>query len=320
VKAPDKAVHDDLVRAGVLENVALGGPEERAWLDCDLASLAENRIGDLRDPRDLDEAQRAEWQSRVTDERPMSLAQRSKYERCYWIVDGGERVGTMALATDTLGGNRLNLASFYVLPPYRRRGVGRRAMTNLTEALGKHRRGLRLDTSWCWQRTVRFYMSLGLWVYMWKRELTLCWDRETPPPRIEVGEQTASLSVAHGKNDILLLRAHRRGDLLELEKLPDALQKDKGIGQASFHAHSTLALALALSGWPLIQSREEWEKSYWADAGAPEALAYKITIWEAYDRKHGRIVATPRIAGLDYPTWDEFETRWNRDLAESGRD
>ena len=53
-------VHDDLVRSGALSPVALGGAEERAWLDCDLASLAENWLGETLDPRTLDEAHHAD--------------------------------------------------------------------------------------------------------------------------------------------------------------------------------------------------------------------------------------------------------------------
>lgn len=311
-----ESVHEELVRAGVVVKAALGGPEERAWLDCDLASLAENRLGDLLDPRLLDDARRADWLARAVDERPSSLARRSRYERCYWIVQGGQRVGTMALATTTVGIKSLHLASFYVLPPHRGRGLGRRAMANLMAALGKHGFGLRLDTSWCWQRTVAFYMHLGLWVYMWKRELTLCWDARTPPPHIEVGEQTATLSVPVGDSHLVLARAHRRGDVLELEKDPPGLDMEKRIGEAYWHSGSTLALALALRGWPLIRSPEAWEQSYYADAGAPEALAYKISIWEAHARARGRVVATPHIPGLAYPTWDELEARWEAETRE----
>lgn len=306
-------VHDDLLRAGLIAPVALGGPEERAWLDCDLASFAEGRLGERLDPRELDEAHRAEWMARVLDERPMSLKGRSKFERCYWLLEAGQRAGTLGLANGTLGRGSLYVSSFYVLPPYRGQGVGRRAMGRLMEALTRHDLGLRLDTSWCWQRAVGFYVKLGLWVYMWKRDLTLSWDPATPPPRIEVGEETASLSVQRGDGHLVLAEARRRGDALELLEPPAALVEETGIGDAYWQAGSTLALALALHGWPLVRSPEEWESSYFADAGAPEALAYKITVWEAWARKRGWVVATPRIPGLDYPTWDDFEARWKAD-------
>ena len=320
IEPEDWPVHDDLVRSGALAPVALGGAEERAWLDCDLASLAENWLGERLDPRELDEARRADWQSRALEEPPMALTRRSEHERCYWLLDGGQRKGTMALATGTLGGKRLYLASFYVYPPCRGEGVGRRAMARLTEALGRHGLGLRLDTSWCWQRTVRIYMQLGLWVYMWKRDLTLCWDPVTPPPIVEVGDKTASLSVPLGSSRIVLARASRRGSAIELAEPVRALAKDKRLGAAYWHAESTLALALALHGWPLVRSPEEWQRSYHSDAGAPESLAYKITLWEAWARKRGWRGETPRIPGIEYPTWEQFEARWDAERRDLGLD
>jgi hypothetical protein len=152
---------------------------------------------------------------------------------------------------------------------------------------------------------------------MWKRDLTFCWSPCTPDPRIEVGECTASLSVPHGDGSVVLARAHRRGDGIELERPPHDLAYNAHLGEAYWRATSTLALALALHGWPLIRSPEAWKNSYFADAGAPESLAYKITIWEAWAAKHGWAARTPRIPGLAYPSWDELEARWdaeNREL------
>jgi GNAT superfamily N-acetyltransferase len=303
-------VHDELVRGLTLAPVTLGGAEERAWLDCDVASLAENWLGERVDPRALDASRRRALQSQVLDEPPMSLTQRSEHERCYWLVEAGERKGTMALATGTHAGKNLYLASFYVYPTCRDEGVGRRAMTRLMEALGRHGLGLRLDTSWCWQRTVGIYRTLGLWVYMWKRDLSLCWDPATPPPQIEVNDATATLSVAVGAETIVLARARRRGDALELDEPAPELSEDRRLGEAWWYAVSTLSLALAQRGWPLVRSAREWERSYHADGGAPEALAYKITLWEAWARKRGWTVSTPRIPGVAYPTWEQFEAHW----------
>ena len=311
-------VDDDLVRAGALVKVGFGGSEERAWLDCDLASLAENWLGDRQDPRDLDAAHRAEWLTRVVEERPMPLQRRGEYERCYWILEDGERAGTMALSSDSFTGKSMHLASLYVLPSHRGRGVGRRAMEGLMAAMGRHGFNLRLDTSWCWQRTVSFYLQLGLWVRMWKRDLCLCWDPTTPPPRIEVGAQTATLSVPLDGEHVVLAQARRRGATIELKEPTRALAKDKRLGGAYWHAESTLALAVAQRGWPLVRSPEHWERSHSADAGPPEALAYKITLWEAWARKRGWLVTTPRLPGLEYPTWEEFEARWDAAMRELG--
>jgi GNAT superfamily N-acetyltransferase len=310
-------VHDDLVRAGVLAPAALRGPEALAWLDCDLALLAESWLGDRLDPRDLDDARRAAWCARTLAEHVVALDHRSEQERCYWLLDGGARAGTIALATSARG-EQIYLASLYVLPSHRGRGVGRRAMQRVMDALRRHGLGLCLDTSWCWQRTVRFYLQLGLWVQTWKRDLRLGWDPGTPPPRLAIGATTASLSVDRDGAPILLAQARRRGDALDSFDAPApalalALLDDARLGHARRQAGSTLALALALHGWPLVRSRDAWERCSQADAGPPEALAYQLTLWEAWARKREWRVETPRIPGLEYPTWDDYEARWKEE-------
>jgi GNAT superfamily N-acetyltransferase len=304
-----EAIHRELVGSGFLVPVS-GAEEERLFLDCELASLAENRLGDHLDPRELPAARRAEWATRATTERQTSLHARRGYESCYWIVEGGERVGTAALDHGGLGSARIRLASFYVMPSHRGRGTGSRALGRLLAAAGKHRHAVWLDTNWTWQRAVRFYLRAGMWIYMWKRDLTFFGSPRLPAPRIEVRDRVATLDVPHGERRITLARARRDGDRLQLDEPGEDLEQHQDLSEASFHATSTLALALALSGWPLVRSAVEWEKCYYADGGPPEALAYKIAIWEAWDVKHGWRVETPRIPGLSYPTWDELEARW----------
>ena len=306
-----QAVHDRLARSGDFLRVEIGGPDERSWLDCDLASLAENRLDELFDPRGLDAARRADWQGRATDELQRSLASRGRYERFYWLMEDGDRAGTVALANQTLGNGTLYLSSFYLRPPYRHRGAGKRALARVKEALASQGLGMRLDTSWCWQQAVRFYLASGIWLYMWKRDLTLFWDAPTPPHHIVVGETEARLEVQRGKETILLARATRQGDTLtSFEDQRRDFRDDSSLGEAPWLASSTLALAVALHGWPLVRSPEAWRKNRHGDAGPPEALAYKIQIWEAWTASRGWTVDTPRIPALDYPTWDELQARW----------
>jgi len=299
---------DEILTLGWLEPVR---PEdERLWLDCDLAGLAEHRLGDPTDPRSLTPERRAVWEERAVREAPAPLASRH-YERSFWLVEGGARVGTIALSTTVFGGADARVSSFYVFPDQRGLGVGRRALQRLGDALADRGFAYRLDTSWTWRRTVRFYQRAGLWVYMWKRDLTLCWRRDTPPPILDVGEREATLSVERGGERVTLARARYDGDRLALDEPPAALSKDKSLGSAYWHADSTLALALAMEGKPLVRSARHWKKSRHADGGPPEALAYKITVWEAFDRAQGWRVDQPRIPGLEYPTWEEFEARWD---------
>lgn len=298
---------DDLLPLGWLEPVR--GEDERLWLDCDLAGLAEHRLGDATDPRALTDERRAVWAERAVDDGCHPLAERA-YERCFWLVEGGARVGTIALSTYTLGAADVRLSSFYVFPDRRGQGVGRRALGRLGDALADRGFAYRLDTAWSWRRTVRFYQRAGLWVYMWKRDLTLCWRRATPPPVIDVGEREATLSVRRGDALVTLARARYDGDRLALDEAPADLADDRSLGDAYWHASSTLALALAMEGKALVRSARHWEKCRHADGGPPEALAYKITLWEAFDRARGWRVEQPRIPGLAYPTWEEFEARW----------
>lgn len=311
-------LHDELVRSGTFAPLALGTAEEARWADWDLASLAENRLEDRTDPRGLDEARRADWRARATLDVPWTPSARSEYEQCYWIVEDGEQIGTLAIAAGGFRQARVDVSSFYVLPCHRGRGVGRRALGRVQQALARRKLGLRLDTCWCWPKAVRFYLGIGMWIYMWKRDLTFCWDPATPRPLIDVGDDTASLSVPVGSRSVELARARRRGDALELDEPPRALQKEERIGGAYWHAVSTLSLAIALRGFPLVRSEEHWKKGYWADAGPPEALAYKITLWEAWYREHGWLVRTSRIPGLAYPTWTELEARWAEEAKSVG--
>lgn len=307
--------HAEMIRTGLVTPVAIGGADERAFLDCDLASMAENRLGDLTDPRGIDQAKRADWQARATSEAVYPLGARGEYETCYWLLEEGERVGTVAIATSTSGSPVARLSSLYVFPTHRRRGVGRRALDRVTRALAHHALGLCLETCWTWQRTVRFYQRAGLWVRMWKRDLTLASYLAARALRFELGPHEASMFASYGGAELLLARATRDGDALRLD-FPVAAGADPRVERLAREAMSTFSLALAMEGFPLVRSPETFEQLCVSDAGPPEALAYKIQVWEAWDRHHGWIVDTPRIPGLEYPTWEELEARWAKANAE----
>jgi hypothetical protein len=202
--------HGRLVAEGLLAPVVLGGSEEGAWTDCDLASLAENRIDARVDPRHLDDAQRADWTARATTERLYPPSARA-YERCYWLLERGQRVGTVALAISTLGGKLVRLSSFYLFATERGRGAGLRALLTIRDALGASDLGLRLETCWTWPMAVRFYLRAGMWVRMWKRDLDLWFDAKTLPPLIDVGDRDATLAVDVAGARVVLARARRDG-------------------------------------------------------------------------------------------------------------
>lgn len=313
-----RSIQDALPETGLFAFVGDDPDEQRAWLDWDLASLAENRLGDTTDPRTLGDLRRSDWLLRATDERQVSVAHRSRYEQCYWLLHEGERTGTLALSRSTLGTRYAFVASFYVLPAFRGQRIGARALGALSDALAKHGLGLRLETCWCWQRSVRYYLASGMWVFMWKRDLMFVRAPDTPPPIVAFEGDRAALAVDRGGIHVTLAVAARHDDRLKVTLAPEHA-KDETLGQAYWWADSTLALACALRGFPLIESQQAWDERWCGDAGAPEALAYKISVWEARTRQRGWRCDTPTIPGLRYPTWTELQVKWQQEREELDR-
>jgi len=146
------AAQTELVTDRLLAPLAFGGQEERVWLDCDLASLAENRLGYAADPGTLDDERRADLIARATTE-PLVPPSARESDACYWLLDRGERVGTIAVAKSAIGGPLIRVSSLYVFAAHRGRGTARRALGRLRDALERRGFGVRLETSWTWQQT-----------------------------------------------------------------------------------------------------------------------------------------------------------------------
>lgn len=305
------AVHHALCASDAFEPLAFGGADEALWADCDLASLAENRLGDRTDPRAIDEARRAEWVARATTEAPRPPSRHAEYDRPYWLLEDGTRVGTVAISTQERGGRLARISSLYVFPDQRSRGMGMRALGRVRAILHAHALGLRLETDWAWQRAVRLYLREGLWLRMWKRDLEFMSYPGDPLPILTVGESHATLAVELESGERLVLEEAKRNGTDLTWTSSDAVGRGlKGpLGEVALHAMSTLSLALAVAGWPLVRSEEHWRQGAGSDTGPPEALARRITHWEAWDRDHGFLVDTPRIPGLAYPTWQELIAR-----------
>ena len=151
--------------------------------------------------------------------------------------------------------------------------------------------------------TLGLYVALGMWVGAWKREVELSWHAGESPPIFErLNDLEVALSFVERGERVELARARQSGDEL-------LLRQSAGVSpHVSMTAVSTLALHLALRGWPLVRSAAHWDAHRLSDAGSPEGLAYRIMVWEAWDRAHGFKVETPRIRGLRYPTWEELES------------
>ncbi len=286
-----------LSRAGLAEVVdPTSRADTDAWTACDLASMVEGCFDHAIEPWTLGDAERERWLDRLGDsyEIPDPALDRA-FLRYLWLLDDdGARVGTMALPSSALGRVDLPIWSLYVHPSRRGRGIASRALRAAHDAARAARlQGIRVDTHWVWQRSVRFYLERRMWVVSWKRALGFSWVHDLP--RYTIAEDDAQIAlVVEGAP---WLAATRDGDRLRLEE-DEALSQRYGW----IYAHATLATVLATRGWPLIRSREHWERrAQSSDIGQAEGLALKIQVFEALARYWGWDVRTPRIPGLDYP-------------------
>ncbi len=273
----------------------------------ELASLAEGHFHVQLDVAGLAEDERLAWERRVSsNEGPLSSPCR-EYRRPFWLLAGGRRVGTLAIDTLDSGRDLLSLSSLYVAPAERRRNLARGALEAVLRVGTAHgAAGLRLDANWTWQPAVRFYARIGMWVSSWKHNLVFTWQQGLPPYRVEIDGDQACFLIRQDERWRTAVTARNLGNRLcwETEDREDRAARDL----ASWCIPGTLAVHLALAGWPLVRSEENWAARYnWSDAGEPEGLAYKIEIFEAVARQRGFIPRTPRIPGLQYRDLEEIE-------------
>jgi hypothetical protein len=91
------------------------------------------------------------------------------------------------------------------------------------------------------------------------------------------------------------------------EETPDVARAPEDAG---LDARTTLAVALATRGWPLLADPQTYKPGWHGDAVNPTGLADRIVAWEAWAREQDWIVNTPRIPGLEYPSWSELQEMW----------
>jgi hypothetical protein len=291
-----------LVGQGFLERLSDDPEDTFRWMACELASLVENRFFVHLDPLTITREEYDAWVPRATrDDGGITSPHDALYRTAYWIVEGGVRKGTLALASSALGNPYLPISSLYTFPAHRRTGVAGRALhgaMTTTHAIGLA--GLRIPTHWTWQPTVSYYVHRSCWVWGWKHSLVFLAGTHLPRYRVDFSKNQARFLVQLASGEEPLLAAARRGPRLTLRALPGFAPLQKTNDDIYYHAYSTFAVALALAGWPLIRSSAHFKENSFADAGAPEALAEKIAIFEALDVKNGFDVRTPRIPGLPY--------------------
>ncbi len=289
--------------------------ERRLWRACELCTYLEYRLPGAPDPRSMTDAAIWDWSRRglASGERLGDPAELGDYFP-YWLVIDGSCVGSLALALQDPGWGEsfLWVASLYLFKEWRRHGYGGVIMAEL-EALAAclGLGGIRLETEWVWQDAVRLYLRRGFWVANWKRGLSLV--RYVSDPSYAVRSHACRLDfmlesqLGPATAPLPLISASREGNRLVLEDHRLAQRSRAAVTGSRGAVEPTFALWLAVAGWPLIRSPEHWaERHRWSDTGMPEGLAYKITLFEAYARRCGFRVETPRIPGLSYPAWGEL--------------
>src|SRR6266542_6662324 len=98
---------------------------------------------EMMDPTMLTDDLRRAWTARATrpDERIESPHERAWYLSPFWLLDAGERVGTIALANSLAGADVVSVRSLYVTPRHRRRGIAGRALRRSTRCFAPMVRG-----------------------------------------------------------------------------------------------------------------------------------------------------------------------------------
>lgn len=261
--------------------------------------MVEGSFHAVLEPRSLPMEECERWAARLGD--AYALPGVGGDEPCdrLWLLERGERVGTLQLEAEPNGSSWQGLSSLYVHPSARGSGTATRALSSLAGTATRHGlRGIRLSTEWTWQKSVAFYLARGFWLDLWKHDLRLVLSPLLPRWSLQVNGDEAVFGVSVDPGFAPLFTALRRGDRLELLRAPG----EPGTPWVERYAIGTLSVLLALRGWPLVRDEAHWQRRYgWSDVGEPEGLASKIGLFEKEARRRGFVVETPRIPGLD--TW-----------------
>jgi GNAT superfamily N-acetyltransferase len=306
------ALESFLSRQSLFAAVDPADPDaRRLWRACELCTYLEHRFSGVPDPRGLSDPEIAAWERLGLSDGERAGDPRALGDyRPYWVTLDGRLLGTVAVAVRDRGWGlpALWVASLYVFREHRHQGYATLIMAVL-EGAARHLGfgALRLETYWPWQGPVRLYLRLGFWVANWKHNLSLVRHFDDPPYQVLTDGERMGFMLGKAADAEALIMAGRHGDRLLWEEHSPAPARPDGGRETWAMPAPTLALWLAVAGWPLIRGPAEWEHRYhWYDTGMPEGLAYKITVFEAYARYHGYRVDTPRIPGLVYPDWEEF--------------
>lgn len=300
-------IQRELVDAGLITPVGGDLQANESWVAHDAASLIESLFHVEVKPEALDASERTRWAKRIGRHFVLSAIESGDdHARRYWLMDEGVPAGTILLDVLGLGSPWQRVSSLYVRPGRRGTGIASRALDSLAAAAKRHSlAGIRLGTGWIWQKSLRFYLTRRFWVVSWKHDIQLVREPDLPERRFEIRDECARLDVLRADGWGTLLAATRESDRLVVDT--SIVDPERDAIELMHYAVGTFAMLLALHGWPLVRSREQWACRWrWSDCGEPEGLAYKIGIFEGVAREAGWVVQAPRIAGLDeWQTWAE---------------
>lgn len=275
-----RAVSAELVAKGVLE--PLERAEEPLWLEHELEALVELNLEPLHGPytREAGPA----WEQRLLATGIRLVTPRACAAEGFWLLQAGERVGTVALG-ERLREGWLELTSLFVERRARGHGTARAMLEATVSAVGAQRgRGVRLTTSWCWRRTLLYYLRAGAWVHGWRGDIELELPATDERPWVTApNEDTRELWLRAGGQERVLLRANDVGRTLVLEWCGS--RADERLRPT---ATATLSAHLALAGFPLVRTRREWDRRHRHVHGQqPEGLAERIERWETQASQRG---------------------------------
>jgi GNAT superfamily N-acetyltransferase len=298
-----RRAHQSLIDAGVLRPVS-GEAESALWVNCDLANMVEGSFNVALDPLRLTNGEKVYWLKRlVTCYQSPPIQDSNDHSLRYWMTGDDQPIGTVMLELVESDEETVHLFALYTFPSLRRQGVATRTLRAVHAAIVEAGLGgLRLDTYWTWQKSLRFYVDRHMWVSKWERNIELFWHASLPEYRVEALGDHATFSVRRGLGWTPLLEATRQDDRLKIER-PRLIFPFIGRRMSILRAYSlrTFAVALALGGWPLVRS-ERLRPVGWEGlrSGLPEGLAHKVEISEALARANNWEILTPRIPGVAY--------------------
>lgn len=273
------------------------------WRKMDLISTLESCLGEKVRPEDLDKSRWESSRHRIGRQFRIQTFELASQPDAFfgpagrfWLQHNGQRVGTIQL--EALPGEPwLQVMALYVAPEHRGQGLASRVLQEAIDAAKEAGLlGLRLGTLWIWQKTLRFYLDRRFWVWDWRHDLRLVRHRQWPEWQFSLDGGVAAFDVVDPSDSsrTRLFRARQIREHLDLEELcPDRSP------EVQVPAASTFAVLLALNGFPLIRSEQEWtRRRSSSEAGHPESLARHICRSEASARRDGWRVETPDIPGL----------------------